>query len=155
MSESYEIVFQQVAASDLHVLLKSIERGAQALSGLSVSEDFEGVNLVRINKGLVDAIVAYEGDVCLTEQLHEFKASEAIYLPLVLLRVIQYKRKVDVELSFNCVPSFDIGHVMLAMQGCADALSKKFHIKEFYGGLEPASDVDTRYFTGNALGPLG
>lgn len=154
MSESYEIVLQQVAADDLHMLLKLIEIGSQDVSNLAVSEDFGEVGAVRINKSLVDAIVASKENVCLTEQLHGFKLLEVIHLPLVLLRVIKYGGKFDVELSFNEVPSFDIDRVMFAMQEYAIALSRKFNIKEFYGGLEPAADIDTRYFTGNALGPL-
>lgn len=128
--------------------------GSQGLSGLAVSEDFGEVGPVEINKSLIDAIVAYEGDVCLTEQLHEFKVSEAIRVPLVLLRVIKYKDEVDVELSFNKTPSLDVNKIMLAMQEYADALSREFNIKEFYGGLEPAADIDTRYFTGSALGSV-
>ncbi|UVL90611.1 hypothetical protein [Pseudomonas sichuanensis] len=155
MSESYEVVLQQVAKGDLQVLLEYIEMGSQTLSGLAVSEEFGEVGSAGINKNLIDAIVAHEGDVCLTEHLHEFNVSGVIRLPLVFLRVIKYKGEVDVELSFNDDPSLDIDRVMLVMQGYADELSKKFHIKEFYGGLEPAADIDTRYFTGNTLGPLG
>ncbi|CAN7717647.1 hypothetical protein LJR232_005894 [Aquipseudomonas alcaligenes] len=154
MSESYEVVLQQVAVGDLYVLLKLIETESQELSGLAVSEDFGGIDPTGINKSLVDAFFAYEGDVCLTERLHEFKVSETVCLPLVLLRVIKYKGEVDVEFSFNEIPSIDIGCIMLAMRGCADGLSKRFDIKGFYGGLEPAVDMDTRYFTGGALGGL-
>ena len=154
MSESYEIVLQQVAADDLHVLLKLIEIGSQDVSNLAVSEDFGEVGTVGISKSLVDAIVASEGDVCLTEQLHGFRVLETIRLPLVLLRVVKYEGKFDIELSFNEAPSFDIDKIMFAMQEYAVALSRKFNIKEFYGGLEPAADIDTRYFTGNALGPV-
>lgn len=152
MSESYEVVLQQVAVGDLYVLLKLIETESQELSGLAVSEDLGGIDPAGINKNLVDAFFAYEGDVCLTERLHEFKVSETVCLPLVLLRVIKYKGEVDVELSFNEISSLDIGRIMLAMRGYACALSKKFDIKEYYGGLEPAADIDTRFFTGNALG---
>ncbi|CAK14032.1 hypothetical protein [Pseudomonas entomophila] len=155
MSESYEVVLQQVAKSDLRVLLECIEMESQALSGLAVSEELGGDVSAGINKNLIDAFFAHQGDVCLMERLHEFNVSGTIRLPLVFLRVIKYKGEVDVELSFNDAPSFDIDRVMLAMQGYADELSKKFHINEFYGGLEPAADTDTRYFTGNTLGPLG
>ncbi|QJQ19906.1 hypothetical protein HG549_08155 [Pseudomonas sp. SK] len=154
MSESYEIVLQQVAAVDLHALLKLIEMGAQDLSSLAVSGDFGEVGAVGINKSLIDAVVAAEGEVCLTEQLHGFKVLEAIRLPLVLMRVIKYEGKFDIDLSFDEVPSFDIDQIMFAMQEYAVALSRKFNIKEFYGGLEPAADIDTRYFTGNASGPV-
>ncbi|WP_337057459.1 hypothetical protein [Pseudomonas sp. USHLN015] len=154
MSESYEVVLQQIAAGDLFMLLKLIEAESQELSNLAASEDFGKIDIAGINKALIDAFFAYEGDVCLTGKLRGFKISEAVCLPLVLLRVIKYKGEVDVELSFNEIPSLDIGRIMLAMQVYADGLSKRFDIKEFYGGLEPAADIDTRYFTGGALGGL-
>ncbi|NIF15406.1 hypothetical protein [Pantoea sp. Cy-639] len=155
MSELYEIVLQQVAKSDLHALLECIEMGSQTLSGLAVSEKFGGIVSAGVNKKLVDAFLAHEGDACLMAHLHEFNVSRSIRLPLVFLRVIKHKDEVDIELSFNDTPPLDIGRIMFAMQRYTDELSKKFHIKEFYGGLEPAADIDTRYFTGNTLGPLG
>ncbi|PAU61157.1 hypothetical protein [Pseudomonas indica] len=155
MANSYEVILQQVAETDLLALLKVLERNSQAFAGLTISEDFGGEGLVAINEGLIDAVIAYEGEVCLMERLYGFKVSEEISLPLVLLRVVKYKGGVDVELSFNDVSCFDINCVMLAMRIYSVFLSGRFHIKEFYGGLEPAMDVDTRYFTGNTLGPLG
>jgi hypothetical protein len=155
MTESYEVVFQQVAASDLLELLKALEMSAEMLSGLAVSEDIENIVLAGIDKELVDAVISYEGDVCLTGQLHGFKAPRGVRLPFVLLRVIKYKDDIDVELSFDADSSFDDEFVMLAVQMYADELSKKYYMTDFYGGLEPAKDTDTRYFTGNVLGPLG
>ncbi|MWK59164.1 hypothetical protein GO594_24520 [Pseudomonas otitidis] len=154
MSDSYEIVFQQVAAGDLYELLESIGVDSQIFSELAVSEEVAGGRLAGEARNLIDEIIAYGGDICLTAQLHGFRISEEICLPLVLLRVIKYRGWVDVELSFNDPLSFDIGNIMLAAQRYADFLSNRYHVEEFYGGLEPAADTNTRYFTGNALGPL-
>jgi len=155
MSDTYEIIFEQVAADDLQELLNFIEMDSQARSGLAVSESLGRIDSTGVDKRLIDKIVAYDGVVCLMERLHEFKVSESICVPLVLLRALKYEDGVDVELSFNSILSVDIDCIMFAMQRYANAISKKFHVKEFYGGLEPAVDIDTRYFTGNALGPLG
>ncbi|MGH8815606.1 MAG: hypothetical protein ACREX5_03355 [Achromobacter pestifer] len=155
MAESYEIVFQQVAIGDLLALLKTLEASSKSISDLAVSEGIEGLDFDGIERRLIDAISAYEGDVCLTELLHGFRVSEGIILPCTLLRAIKYNEGVDVELSFVEIPSTDICCVMLAMQAYGDSLSKKFSMAEFYGGLEPAEDVDTRYFTGEFFGPLG
>jgi hypothetical protein len=155
MAESYEIVFQQVAVGDLFALLKTLEANSKSISDLAVSEGVEGLDFDGIDKGLIDAISACERGVCLTELLHGFRVSEGIILPQALLRSIKYNEGVDVELSFVEIPSIDICCVMLAMQAYGDSLSKKFSMAEFYGGLEPAEDVDTRYFTGEYVGPLG
>lgn len=42
MSDSYEIVFQQVAAGDLYELLESIGVDSQIFSELAVSEEVAG-----------------------------------------------------------------------------------------------------------------
>ncbi|MGY8819599.1 MAG: hypothetical protein ACKVLM_09380 [Pseudomonadales bacterium] len=154
MSESYEVVLAQVAADDLHALLERIEKNSQTFSGLAVSEELGGVHSKGGNKALIDSVITFDGDVCLTGLLTGLRISEAICLALVLLRVIKHKGEVDVELSFDDAPSLDTGSVMLAMQKYANALSNNFNVKEFYGGLEPAADADTRYFTGSSFGPL-
>lgn len=154
MSECYEIIFEQVAFDDLYELVRFIERESRGVSGLVVSEDLGEISSARISRRLIDKAISYVASVCMVEQLHELNFLGVISLRLVWLRVVKYEGKVDVELSFNDVPPIAIDHVMLAAQRYAERLSKKFNIKIFYGGLEPAGDTDTRYFTGNTLGSL-
>ncbi|QQB36367.1 hypothetical protein I6I07_07080 [Achromobacter deleyi] len=154
MNSSYEVVLQQVAPSDLWGVLKTLEKSSKSLSGLSVSEDVRGLDLQIINKNLVDSVVAYGGNICLLGQLHEFNVTPEISLPLVLLRVLKYQDDIDVELSFDETPFFDVDRILLGMKEYCDGLSNKFAVSKFYGGLEPATDLDTRYFTGNASGSL-
>lgn len=154
MTSSYEVVLQQVAPSDLWGLLKTLEKSSRSLSGLSASEDVRGSDSQIINKKLVDSVVAYDGNICLLGQLHEFNVTPEISLPLVLLRVLKYQDGIDVELSFDERPFFDIDLILLGLKDYCNGLSKKFSVSKFYGGLEPATDLDTRYFTGNASGPL-
>ncbi|UUC49976.1 hypothetical protein [Pseudomonas citronellolis] len=155
MTESYEVVFQQVAVGDLLELLNAIEVSSEVLSDLGVSESLGDILLAEIDKKLIDGIVSYEGDICLTGRLYKFNVSNEICLPFVFLRVIKYANGIDVELSFDDTRLFDIGGLMRVMQIYADGLSKKINMVGFYGGLEPAIDIDTRYFTGDVLGPLG
>ncbi|MDC6164369.1 hypothetical protein PPH93_22165 [Achromobacter xylosoxidans] len=154
MNSSYEVVLQQVAPSDLWGVLKTLEKSSRSLSGLSVSEDVRGLDLQIINKNLVNSVVAYDGNICLLGRLHEFNVTPEISLPLVLLRVLKYQDDIDVELSFDERPFFDVDRILLGMKEYCDGLSNKFSVSKFYGGLEPAKDLDTRYFTGNASGSL-
>jgi len=154
MTDSYEIVFQQVAVSDLHQLLELMKMDSQSLSELAVSEDFGKADSSKDSGILIDRFISYSGEICLTGKLHGFSFSEGMQLPLVFLRVIKYGGEVDVELSFDDTSLPDISCVMRAAQKYASTLSKKFDVNEFYGGLEPAVDFDTRYFTGDFLGPL-
>ncbi|QXI42069.1 hypothetical protein HU734_017605 [Pseudomonas wayambapalatensis] len=155
MAESYEVVLQQVAVRDLLGLLGFLEASSRELMGLVSSESFINVGGGDINKALIEEVIAYKGDVCLAGRLYEFLVSPTISLPCVLLRVVKYSEGVDVELSFNEVPFLNADCVMRAMRDYSDDLSNRFEFSQFYGGLEPAVDVNTRYFTGNSFGPLG
>ncbi|MHA6159944.1 hypothetical protein [Pseudomonas sichuanensis] len=155
MSESYEVVFEQVAMGDLPGVLAHLQASADAVLELTVSEYLGDSGKDGIDKALIEVIIAHASDVCLTAQLHGFQVSEHISLAVVLLRVLKYGGAVDVELSFDTVTPADVEHVMFAMQAYAKALSADFHVTAFFGGLEPAADIESRYFTGDVLGPLG
>ncbi|MGC7839028.1 hypothetical protein ACPZMI_11265 [Pseudomonas wayambapalatensis] len=155
MAESYEVVLQQVAVRDLFGLLDFLKASSGGLMGLVSSEGVISVDGGDINKVLIDAVIAYRGGVCLKGRLYEFQVSPKMSLPCVLLRVVKYSEGVDVELSFNEVPFFSADCVMRAMRDYSSGLSNRFEFSQFYGGLEPAVDTNTRYFTGNSFGPLG
>ncbi|WP_147310742.1 hypothetical protein [Pseudomonas citronellolis] len=155
MTESYEVVFQQVAVGNLLELLNALEVSSEVLSDLGISESLGNMLLAGGDEKLIDGIVSYEGDICLTGRLYKFNISDEVCLPFVFLRVIKYAGGIDVELSFDDTQIFDIGGLMRAMQIYADGLSKRINMVGFYGGLEPAIDIDTRYFTGDVLGSLG
>jgi len=155
MANSYEVVLQQVASGDLFELLRAIEGSSKLLSDLALSEYIGAVSFENLNQGLIEAIVSSGREICLTGRLHEFSASPNICLPFVLLRVVKYREGVDVEFSFDDNPLFDIGCVMSSMRIYCNDLLKRFYASELYGGLEPAIDVETRYFTGTISGPLG
>lgn len=155
MANSYEVVLQQVATGDLFELLNAIERSSKLLSDLTLSEYIGAVSVENLNQGLVEAIVSSEREICLTGRLHGFSVSPKVCLPFVLLRVVNYREGVDVELSFDDNLLFDIDCVMSAVRVYCNKLLNRFYASEFYGGLEPAIDIETRYFTGTSSGPLG
>ena len=155
MANSYEVVFQQVAVGDLFELLIALEKRSKVLSDLVLSECYGVVDVRRLSKELVELIVSNARESCLTGRFREFGVSPKICLPFVFLRVIKYQEGVDVELSFDDSPSFDIDCVMSSMKIYCNGLLKKFCVSELYGGLEPAIDIETRYFTGTTSGPLG
>lgn len=153
-TESYEVIFEGVPDEVLLALLKTIEGDANTVANLALSEPGEILSQGGVYKELIDGFCAREVDVCLTENLGNLRISPALKLPSVLLRVVKYGGCTDVELSFEDVASSSVSGVMLAMQIYAGNLFKAFGVKSFYGGLEPAVDAETRYFTNDLLGPL-
>ncbi|MDA8481432.1 hypothetical protein NNO07_00005 [Pseudomonas resinovorans] len=155
MAESYEVVLQEVPVKGLFALLKELEGISERVGDLVVSEGLEGSRCEGgFCENLVNAFSSYEGSVCMAEKLFRFRVSKDDFLSSVLLRVVKYEGRVDVEMSFDSFIDLDVGFVMLAFQEISNALSRRFHVKDCYGGLEPAVDVDTRYFTNGLLGPL-
>ncbi|WP_122316855.1 hypothetical protein [Pseudomonas cichorii] len=153
-AESYEVVLEGVPVGELFALLKSIEGGAETLAGLTLSEPLEASGEGGVSKALVDDFIACEVDICLSEQLGGQYVSSEIQIPLILLRVIKLGSIIDVELSFDSSELLDIDAVMAAMKIYSCGLSKCFGGMEYYGGLEPAMDAETRYFTNDTPGPM-
>ncbi|MHA6790231.1 hypothetical protein ACWA6H_21330 [Pseudomonas bijieensis] len=153
-TESYEVIFEGVPDKVLFALLKVIEGNADTLSDLTVSEPVELLSKSGVYKELIDDFCIREEDACLSECLGGFHVSPALTLPSVLLRVVKYGGGTDVELSFDGVVTLGVDGVMLDVQRYASNLSRFFGVTKFYGGLEPAIDVETRYFTNDMLGPL-
>ena len=153
MNESYEVVFERVESGNLYPMLKSVAHCAEAISDLTISENVGG-GFAEINEQVIGSMISFQGEVCLVARMHFFKVSVELCLPLVLLRVIKYAGGVDVELSFSGVLPVDARRLMVFMQCFSRSLSARFNVENFYGGLEPAVDVETRYFTGDAWGPL-
>lgn len=156
MSDIYEVVIQGVLEDDLFTLLKILESDAKMVSGVSVSEDVDlSKGKTCIDKSLVGMIVAYDGSICVSEKIYGFNILELIELQEVFVRVLKYENYFDVELSFSDSNEIDIANVMRNIQQYIIGLSKNITFEEFYGGMEPAADFETRYFTNKTLGPLG
>jgi hypothetical protein len=153
-TESYEVVFADVPAKKLLALLTAIEGSAETLSDLKLSEPILVSRDGGVYKELIDDFLTCENAICLSELLGRFRVAYALLLPLVLLRVVKFGAVTDVELSFDWVDELDADGLMEAMQVYAGNLCKIYEVAEFYGGLEPAVDIETRYFTNDKLGPL-
>lgn len=149
MDNVYEIIFEKVYKYDLYDFVRFIEKSAKSCTGLY----FGGK--VLADRGQIETFLSCNTNTRLIEKLYCFKVIDGICLPFVWLSVLKYGAAVDVELSFYSVSSIEIHSLMHAMQRYAAAASEEFHVTGFYGGVEPALDVNTRYFTGNDFGPLG
>ncbi len=70
----------------------------------------------------------------------------------VLIRAIKYDAIFDLEISFDLNQQVELSDVMLCTYFVK--IAHLYQIPQVYGGLEPAEDEETRFFTGASLGPM-
>lgn len=92
-----------------------------------------------------ESATAKVGSLCVSADVKVRKAG---------LRMFRHGDLVDVELNLDMDDVADEGETVLALRVFAIRIAERWGVTSFFGGLEPASDPDTRLFTGNELGPI-
>lgn len=71
------------------------------------------------------------------------------------LRLLRYEGSFDVEINFvlRDAEGGPLEGVIERLHKFAMDLSRRHNVMVYYAGLEPASDEDTRFFTGPVRGP--
>ncbi|MFW3013093.1 hypothetical protein [Pseudomonas aeruginosa] len=154
MKELFELIFEGVNPSRLFSLLKEIESKSDRIFDFNFSEDFFSSNVDIFSELLIDSFLGFNGDLYFGVSMEGFNVKDGLKLPVVLLRVLKYQGEVDVGLFFYMNDFNSAGKVMLEFQKYMNEISADFGFENFYGGLEPASDQETRFFTNNRQGPL-
>ncbi|WP_124419076.1 hypothetical protein [Pseudomonas sp. R2-60-08W] len=154
MKEFYEVVLSGVAKEDLLALLNILKSHSERVAAVTASQKLDIENRLCLDQKIVTGLCGFDGDVCVTAKLYGFDTISARSDFFVLLRIIKYGKDVNVELCFDDACLIDVDRVMLALQKYLQGISDKIRLAEFYGGMEPARDLETRYFTNDILGPL-
>ena len=87
----------------------------------------------------------------------EIGLNSGISVSNVHIRLLKYeKTKYDIEVNFDLddVKFKGFGGLEVAMHNYAKKISDRNHVKSYYSGLEPAKDLDTRFFTCDTIGPF-
>jgi len=146
MADYYEIIFEEVSNG-------VIDEFVGFLLGCAAS-------VYRVGdvggKNIKDEMIPYsfqeKSDEFLV--LCKFVVDASTSIPSAFLRAFRYEGKIDVEISFDGSDIRWVKQVMRSAKEFSKELSRKFGIKNIYGGMEPASDEETRYFTNDVFGPL-
>jgi len=71
-------------------------------------------------------------------------------------RILRYSEKYDVEFAWDldAVPDGATGTMVASVHAAAISAANAYGISEYYGGLEPCDDEETRVFTRQQRGPL-
>lgn len=155
MTELLEVVLESISRPKVYHLLMALLGNAGKIVDVQCSETLQ-LSESGISEGDIHSFINISNDACLLIKLSDLKVAGNV-IPAVLLRLIKYGDKFDIDFNFDESDVKGIG---------TTALMKKFHayitelgedheVAHWFGGLEPASDEDTRYFTDGAFGPLG
>ena len=151
MTDLYEIVFENVSKKNLSQLLDVIF--------------FPKILTVTFNS---KDITEYWSTCSSLNHLSKMENSDFIFLKLrnfiannleinpCIVRILKYNDKFDINLIFeeSDVLINDNRSIASILRNFAQTIATEYEIQIFYGGLEPACDHDTRYFSGAELGPL-
>ena len=77
-------------------------------------------------------------------------------IPSPLLRLVKYEEKFDIDFTFD---EDDLGIVNLKeflqiLHERVSHLGARYQVKDWFCGIEPASDLHTRLFSHNETGPI-
>lgn len=155
MSSLFEVVFENVEKSNISQLLMTLVTSAKQIVSTQCSEDIAIIEGGRLSSKILDSALNFEGNLIVLFNLQELKI-RGIVLPKVLLRIVKYADQYDIDFSFDEseFKNQNLMSLIPELQSYANELAINYGIRSVFGGMEPASDENTRYFTNKALGPL-
>jgi hypothetical protein len=153
---SYEVVFEDVGAPSAIQLVMALVSMAKAVLNVDSTYDLHELGVEHINLTTLQPILSLNGDGCIFLKLFNVQA-DCVVLPVILLRCLKYGSKFDVDFSFDmvAVENIVVDDLMRNVHCFVQEIAKSAFVENFYGGMEPASDKATRYFTNQVIGPLG
>lgn len=155
MSSILEVVFERVTKSCVIQLLSLLIKNVEEISSIQCSEKVELFVNDGLSKEAIDQFLRFDGEIIALFNLKAMKLRD-IVLPNVQLRLVKYENEYDIDFNFDCneIENTSTAVLIDELHAQAKDFACKFDIASFYGGMEPASDEDTRYFTNDVLGPL-
>lgn len=155
MADLLEVVLENISRSKVCQLLMLLLGYAGRIVEVQCSEGIELSSENDISEDDVRSFISLSEDASLIVKLNNLNIAGNI-IPSVLLRLIKYGDQFDIDFNFDEADIAGMGTTALMKQlhVCVSELGKEYQVSDWFGGLEPASDEDTRYFTGSELGPL-
>jgi hypothetical protein len=155
MKDLFEVVFEGVNKTCVIQLLIHLISGARCVSDVTCTEELEWIGDGHINRKALEAAINFNVDICVLIKLEDMMIDNVV-LPLVLLRLVKYGDKFDVDFSFDANKIKNVNSTLLIkyLHSYAKAIAGDFSVANFFGGMEPASDPRTRRFTNQTAGPL-
>ncbi len=152
MSNLIEVVFENVPKANVSQLFLYLVHSAKHIVSVEISENIELLDEGKLNEQTVESLINFSGDVATLIKLKGINL-DGVVLPLVLLRLLKYNDLYDVDFSFDYaeLKHVDILKLIKSLHISTSCLAKENGVKNWFSGMEPASDESTRYFTNDKL----
>ncbi len=147
--DSFEIVMEAIPWDRMSTMLESIGCMAESVSRTEVHGD-----PVAIGDWLAGNFDEVPCSSCLVQEINGFRLGSAVHIPTLLIRVFRFDGLASIDLSFDMDWS-NAGVAMPMLHRHFLTLKLLTGARAVYGGMEPAQDLDTRFFTDDERGPLG
>lgn|GEM_PF-2293072 len=147
--DSFEIVMEAIPWNHMSTMLESIGCMAESVSQAEVHGD-----PVAIGDWLAGNFDEFACSSCLVQVINDFRLGSAVHIPTLLIRVFRFDGLASIDLSFDMDWS-NAGVAMPMLHRHFLKLKLLIGARAVYGGMEPAQDLDTRFFTDDERGPLG
>jgi len=154
MSGLLEVVFEGVNKTTVYDLAKALLNNARRID----VEYSKSIKLTTTNRELdhqyIDSFINQKNDDCIIVKLQEFRVKR-IVIPFVLLRILKYGTKYDIDYNFDDM--LEDKDKLLLLDDIYEhtvSLGEQYKVDSWFFGLEPASDEETRFFTKLEFGPL-
>lgn len=154
MADLLEVVFEGVSKDEAMGLFMALLSGSLNISVVSCPEDIKLTDGIKLNKSVLNSLVNIE-DLALLINADTLKL-EHINLSKVLIRLTKYERLFDIDFNIDIENCRNINKktFIRELQNEVSKLADNHQVTSYFAGMEPAVDKNTRYFTGNVIGPL-
>ena len=155
MASLFEVVFENIVKSGVIQLLLFLISCAERVINIQCSENVELSTSGELDEKFLESVLNYDGDISVVINLGNVNFGSLV-LPKVLLRLVKYDNQFDIDFNFDTNDLQNMGMTDLAkeLHTHTKYIAKEYEVATFFGGIEPASDVDTRYFTNGNKGRL-
>ncbi len=148
-----EIIFKNVSLEKIGLLLQDLSSRGDDVIDYNLTCDSREIDW-KLENSLTD-VFAKQAFFGLFVNLKSLKR-DGIRLPNCGLAVYKYATEINLEINFQLsdLKNFPAKDLTPALMKLAKSIAVDYGIDEYFGGLEPANDVETRLFTNDQAGPF-
>ncbi|MEI6410512.1 MAG: hypothetical protein WCR52_14075 [Bacteroidota bacterium] len=153
MEELIEITFEEVKLESLTHLLVAFASGSTLLNYDVASDPFDETLVDLKDESKLLTALSLLTNYAIYFNFPEFEFA-GLALSAVGIQVFGYNGKLDLNIIFDY--NLTTNKVSIpSLQAWASLIAVQSNAKTYFCGLEPAVNLNTRFFTEDILGPLG
>lgn len=145
-----EVIFKKVSKSHISDFLLDITANGTLVDNYNLTCDFSPF---LWNHDSLDKLFNNETNFGLFINIQTLK-SEHITIPNLGIVVLKFDKGIDLEINFDSFSIENTSNLTQRLMQLALEISKKCQPLEYYCGIEPAEDKETRLFTNDEIGPF-